>query len=69
MSNRINPHARDLLYRLRYAWHFWRRTGWPVRTCFDAAWAFDVAQVDCYSPLESVEEELYYMAQDADEPC
>jgi hypothetical protein len=56
----------EMLYRLRYAWHFWRATRWPLRACLAAAWAFDMEFVDGLSPSESVDEELYCMAQDAE---
>ena len=56
----------ELIYRLRYLWHFWRRTRWPLRHCIAAAWAFDMDFVDGCTPSESVEEELWCMAQDAD---
>lgn len=57
---------KELIYRLAYLWHYWRATRFPLRTCIDAAWAFDMADMAGYSPSESVSEEIYYMGQDAD---
>lgn len=56
----------EFIYRLGYAWHFWRRMRYPIRDCWAAATAFDMDFVEGLSPAESVEEELWCIAQEAD---
>ena len=56
----------ELIYRLRYAWHFWRRTRFSLRSCWDAATAFAMEDMLDYSPRDSVDEELSYWADDGD---
>ena len=57
-----------LLYRLRYAWHMWRRCGWQWPFfAWEAANAVCVDDLDDMTPKEAVDSEISHWEDDGED--